>query len=102
MKMLFFLFFIIGDDKPKTADLVSFVNPKFAHKWETIGRLLGLHQHSINIISKDNTYNPNREEDACIQMLKMWLKSDASATWDKLDAAIKVAIDTGMCTITKS
>ena len=61
----------------------------YAVDWEKIGYKLGLQEHHIDIITKDNSFNPSRTINSCTEMFKKWLKFDVSPTWDKVDAAIK-------------
>jgi len=50
---------------------------------------LGLKDYDIANISKDNEHNPNRSVTCCRTMLQKWLQTDSSATWGKLDDAVK-------------
>ena len=50
------------------------------------GLELGLKDYHIANIYKDN---PNRSVTCCKEMLQKWLDSDPSASWSKLDDAIK-------------
>ena len=70
------------------AELFKDVAPKYAIYWEELGSKLGLQQHDIAIISKDNAHNPNRTLDCCKKMLRKWLEIDTQATWSKLKDAI--------------
>ena len=57
-----------------------------AAQWEKLGVELGLKNYHIANISKDN---PNKSVTCCGVMLQKWLDIDPSATWAKLDDAIK-------------
>ena len=80
----------VGEDTPILAELYLSVVPQFAVHWETIAALLGLEQHHINNISKNNAYNPNRVVDGCVVMLHKWLQTDTTATWGKLEDTINL------------
>ena len=73
-----------GDDKPDWCDLNISVIPKFAAHWKTLGSILGLEEHDIDIISKDNA---NRSIEGCTEMVRKWLKCVYQPTWGKLDDA---------------
>ena len=75
--------------RPQLADLYRDVVPVYAIHWEELGIKLGLKEHHIATISRDNAYNPDRTVDCCQSMLKKWLKIDCSASWDKLRNAIR-------------
>ena len=57
-----------------------------AFRWERLGLELGLKDYHIANISKDN---PNRSVTCCREVLRKWLELDPSATWGKLDDAVK-------------
>ena len=57
-----------------------------AVQWDRLGLELGLKDYEITNISSDN---PNRSITCCRKMLQKWLNIDPSATWGKLDNAIK-------------
>ena len=57
-----------------------------AAHWETLGAELGLKDYNIANIGRDY---PNRAEDACREMLMMWLQDLPSPTWGRLDDAVK-------------
>jgi len=63
--------------------------------------MLGLKDHDISVISKDNNFNPNRTLDCCKSMLKKWLQTDSGATWGKLRDAINTMSKKGTikCTL---
>ena len=63
------------------------VEQQAAHdQWERLGLELGLKDYHIANISKDH---PNRSVTCCREMLQKWLHIDPSATWGKLDNAVK-------------
>ena len=71
-------------------DLHSNIVRQYAVHWERIGLELGLQQYDITNISENNSSRKQRQvEVCCSQMLQKWLESDLSATWGKLDDAIK-------------
>ena len=82
-------FFHTGDDRPDMKDLEAHIVQQQAAQWERLGIELGLKDYHIANISKDNEYNPNRSVTCCRAMLQKWLEIDPSATWSKLNDAIK-------------
>ena len=75
-----------GDDRPDMRDLNRYIAEQEAAQWERLGLELGLMDYHIVNISKDN---PNRSVTCCREMLHKWLNIEPSATWGKLDDAIK-------------
>ena len=67
-------------------DLNRYIVEQQAAQWERLGPELGLKDYHIAIISKDN---PNRSATCSREMLQKWLEIDTSATWGKLDDAIR-------------
>ena len=67
-------------------DLNRHIVEQQAAQWERLGVELGLKDYHIANISKDN---PNRSVTCCRVMLLKWLDIDSSATWAKLNDAIK-------------
>ena len=67
-------------------DLNRHIVEQQAAQWERLGEELGLKDYHIANISKDN---PNRSVTCFRVMLLKWLDIDPSATWAKLDDAIK-------------
>ena len=70
-------------------DLNRYIVEQQAVQWERLGLELGLKDYHIAIISKDNEHNPNRSVTCCRKVLQKWLEIDPSATWGKLDDAVK-------------
>ena len=71
-------------------DLHSNVIRQYAIQWEGLGLELGLQDYDIANISENNSSRKQRQvEMCCSQMLQKWLEIDPSATWGKLDDAIK-------------
>ena len=70
-------------------DLNRHIVEQQAAQWERLGLELGLKDYHIANISKDNEHNPNRSVTCCRAMLEQWLREITSATWGKLDDAIK-------------
>ena len=62
------------------------VTPLYATDWRTIGALLGLRSEEIKIIEYDNV---SGAIPCCNAMWQKWLEVDATATWEKLFAAIR-------------
>ena len=63
---------------------------QYAAQWERLGLELGLQEYEIANISENNSSRKQRQvEVCCSQMLQKWLEINPSATWDKLDDAIK-------------
>ena len=67
-------------------DLNRYIVEQQAAQWERLGLELGLKDYHIANISKDN---PNRSVTCCREVLQKWLQIDPSATWGKLDDAVK-------------
>ena len=78
-----------GDDRPDMKDLHSDIVKQYAVHWERLGLELGLMDYHIANISENNARHPRRVEVCCTAVLQQWLDSDSSATWGKLDDAIK-------------
>ena len=76
----------IGDKKPNIRDVNRYIVEQHAAQWERIGLELGLKDYQIANITKDY---PNSSVTCCREMLQKWLNSDLSASWGKLDDAIK-------------
>ena len=70
-------------------DLNRLIVEQQAAHWEKLGLELGLKDYHIANISKDNEHNPHRSVTCCKAMFKKWLRETSSATWGKLDDAIK-------------
>ena len=63
---------------------------QYAVYWEQLGLELGLKDFHINNITENFASHKLRQvEKCCTQMLKTWLEIDTSATWNKLNDAIK-------------
>ena len=75
-----------GDDKPDMRDLHRYVVQQHAAKWDRLGLELGLEQYHIAIIARDH---PNMAVICCGKMLQKWLDIDPSASWRKLDDAVR-------------
>ena len=73
-------------------NLITYVVNQYAIHWKVLGIKLGLEDHQIEEISYNNKYNPNRAQDSCIDMLRLWLKAVLSPTWGKLSDAINEVI----------
>ena len=70
-------------------DLSKHIVEQQAAQWERLGLELKLKDYHIANISKDNEHNPNRSVTCCRAMLEQWQREIPSATWGKLDDAIK-------------
>ena len=86
MKNINTLHYHTGDDRPNMRDLNRHIVEQQAAKWEILGLELGLQDYHIANIAKDH---PNRSVISCRAMLQKWLDIDLSASWNKLDDAIK-------------
>ena len=75
-----------GNAKPTIQELSRFVIHQYAAHWKDLGALLGLKDYKIANIASDYR---NQCVDACREMLRLWLQSNASPTWGKLDDTIK-------------
>ena len=96
---------ITGEDTPELADLYRNIVPHCATRWESLGAELGLEQHHLALISKNNAFNPDRNEDCCKAVLEKWLNIDLLPNWGKLEDAVNTIEDspilhndvTGVC-----
>ena len=70
-------------------DLHSHIVKQYAVYWERLGLELGLKNYHIANISENNARHLRRVEVCCAAVLEQWLAIDPSATWAKLDDAIK-------------
>ena len=70
-------------------DLHSHIVKQYAVHWERLGLELGLMDYHIANISVNNARYQNKVEVCCTAVLQQWLDIDPSATWAKLDDAIK-------------
>ena len=70
-------------------DLTKHIVEQQAAQWEKLGVELGLKNYHIANISKDYEHNPHRAVTCCREVLLKWLDIDSSATWSKLDDAVK-------------
>ena len=67
-------------------DLNRHIVQQQAAQWEMLGLELGLKRYHIDNISRDH---PNRSVICCGEMLRKWLDIDPSASWRKLDDAVR-------------
>ena len=79
----------LGYDRPDMGDLSRYIVRQQAAQWELLGIVLGLRQYHIANSSKDHKHDL---EACCRNMLINWLELDPSATWGKLDDAIKMML----------
>jgi len=68
-------------------ELLVKVIPLYAAQWETLASFLGLAEHEIAVISKDNA---NQSIDGCRMMFRKWLQNNPTASWGKLEDALKL------------
>ena len=68
--------------------MYRYVVPHCATRWESLGAELGLEQHHLALISKNNAFNPDRNEDCCKAVLAKWLMGNPFPTWNKLEDAV--------------
>ena len=79
-----------GEDRPTIKDLNNHVIEQYAIYWKQLGVELGVQNYHIANITENNASRKLRQvEECCSQMLQKWLDIDPSATWGKLDDAIK-------------
>ena len=79
-----------GNEIPYVKDLNRHVVEQYAIYWKQLGAELGLKDYHIANITENNASRQLRQvEQCCSQMLQKWLHIDPSATWGKLDDAIK-------------
>jgi len=78
---------ITGGERPEERDINSHVVPHYATKWRELGLSLGVTSSQLDIIDVDH---PKSCEERCKVMLRRWLQQDPSATWGKLDDAVKL------------
>ena len=71
-------------------DLHSHIVKQYAVHWKRLGLELKLEEYHMNNISANNARHPERVEVCCAAVLEKWLNNDSSATWAKLDDAIKM------------
>ena len=77
-------------DRPTIKDLNNHVIEQYAICWKQLGVELGVKNYHIANITENNASRKLRQvEECCSQMLQKWLDIDPSATWAKLDDAIK-------------
>jgi len=76
---------LVEDSRPKLKELHRYVVIKHAVDWKDIGVELELNDHVLGIIEKDN----GQKSDVCFKiMLKKWLESSHTATWNTLEIAL--------------
>ena len=71
---------------PSLKDVHQLVTPCYATEWKEIGTQLGLPNERLKIIEADY---PGNTKCCCNQMFQTWLETDATASWEKLFAAIE-------------
>ena len=71
---------------PSLKDLYQHITPQYAADWEVIGTLLGLPSGELKAIEAGY---PTNVKWCCNQMLKQWLETDTTASWEQLFAAIE-------------
>ena len=71
---------------PSLKDIYQHITPHYAADWKVIGTLLGLPSGELKSIEAGY---PTNVKWCCNQMLEKWLENDATASWEKLFAAIK-------------
>ena len=80
------IIYIIENEKPEMIDLQRYFIKQYAVYWESLGLELKLEQYHIDIISMNY---PRDVVACCKEMLKTWLDTDPSASWGKLDDAVR-------------
>ena len=81
-----FCFFTIVNTRPLLMDLCQHFVLQYAGHWRKIGELLGLPCYKLDNIQGNCFY---RTIPCCNDMLKNWLRIDATASWRKLFNAIE-------------
>ena len=82
-----------GNDRPTAKELNKHVVEQYAIHWRQLGAELGLKDYHIANITENNASRQLRlVEHCCYQMLQKWLHIDPSATWGKLDDAVKIIL----------
>ena len=76
----------LGNYSPELRDLYRYIATQQAAQWEWLGLELGLNDVQINTISMNHRGDV---EACCRSMLSKWLQIDPSASWGKLDDAIR-------------
>ena len=71
---------------PLLKDLYQHITPQYAAYWEVIGTLLGLHSGELKAIKAGN---PTDVKWCCNQMLKNWLETDTTASWEQLFTVVE-------------
>ena len=66
---------------PLLKDLYQHITPHYAADWEVIGTLLGLPSGELKAIEAGW---PTNIKWCCNQMLKKWLETDTTASWEEL------------------
>ena len=74
---------LVGYDRPTLRSLSKYVTPHYTMQWKDIGRHLDIKPEWFEIIGDEGD-----DEECCIMMWHRWLRTDPTATWDKLFAAI--------------
>ena len=83
---LYLQYIITGNDRPDVRDLNRHIVEQQAAQWERLGLELGLKDYHIANITKDH---PKSSVTCCGVMLRKWLDTDPSATWSKLEDAVR-------------
>ena len=65
------------------------VTPHYCNYWTEIGTQLDVPQGILDNIESDYSYGKRAQQRYCNEMFKEWLDRDTSASWEKLNAAIK-------------
>ena len=84
------------------SNLPSDIIIRYGIEWEKLGLLLGLKEYDIGKISDNYTHHPRRIKNCFIAMLQQWIVMAPTATWGKVDDAMKQLTQqsdqTSMCT----
>ena len=81
--------FLAKTGTPQLKDLMNEVTPHYCDYWTEIGTQLDMPQGILDSIEIEHSYGKWVQQRCCNKMFKEWLERDTSASWEKLDAAIK-------------
>ena len=79
---------------PSLKHLYEHITPHFAAHWKAIGIMLDLPVSELNAIAMGN---PTNVKWCCNAMLEKWIEIDATASWEKILAAINSSAVTAKC-----
>ena len=80
--------YYVDSIKPELKDLHNIVIPKVAHKWYELGIQLLDPSQELKLDEIHCAYSTNFQR-GCVEMLKYWLNTTSTATWDSLINALR-------------